>query len=89
MTTEKQKEQAIEVLVTAGLINAGNEQIEVIRHAFKHRMKQKVNLWVNMGNSIMNELKKNLSEVEIEILEGITDCYHEQSDSIRSQIKNK
>ena len=57
------------------------------RGLYKHRHKQKLNAWINMGNSLMDGLKKSFTDAEVDILDGMTDVYHEQSDSIRKQIK--
>tara|TARA_R110002012_G_scaffold320868_3_gene546282 strand:- start:16 stop:282 length:267 start_codon:yes stop_codon:yes gene_type:complete len=81
------EQKAIEVIITAALINVANEQAEMVKGLYKHRHKQKLNAWINMGNSLMDGLKKSFTDAEVDILDGMTDVYHEQSDSIRKQIK--
>ena len=81
------EEKAIEVIITAALINVANEQAEMVKGLYKHRHKQKLNAWINMGNSLMDGLKKSFTDADVDILDGMTDVYHEQSDSIRKQIK--
>jgi len=86
MTTDNEQ-KAIEVIITAALINVANEQAEMVKGLYKQRTKQKLNAWINMGNSLMEGLKKSFTDAEVDILDGMTDVYHEQSDSIRKQIK--
>lgn len=85
MTDNEQK--AIEVLITTAQINAANEQAEMIKGLYKQKIKHKFNAWLNMGNSLMADIKKSFTDAEFDILDGMTDVYHEQSDSIRKQIK--
>ena len=85
MTDNEQK--AIEVLVTTALINATSEQAEMVKGLYKQKIKQKFNIWLKMGNSLMHDLKSSMNDAEEDLLNGMTDVYHDQSDSIRKQIK--
>jgi len=77
--TQEQENKAIEALITVALINVANEQGEMIREVYK---------WLKMGNKLLNNLKKDFTEHQIEMLDNMTDVYHDQSDSIRNQLKS-
>ena len=82
------EEKAIEVLITVSLMNVANEQAEMIKNIYKHKQKQKLNIWLSTGNKLLNDLKSKFTPEQIDLLDGMTDVYHDQSDSIRKQIKN-
>jgi hypothetical protein len=86
--TEQEENKAIEALITVALINVANEQGEMIRDVYRQRRKQELNTWLKMGNKLLNNLKKDFTEHQIEMLDNMTDVYHDQSDSIRKQIKS-
>ena len=86
--TEQEENKAIEVLITAATMNLSSEQFEMVRDVYKHKMKQDINTYLKMGNKILNNLKKDFTEHQLEMLDNMTDVYHDQSDSIRKQIKS-
>jgi len=84
-----EEQKAVEILINAAIMNVANEQAEMIKGVFRHRTKNDFNLWLRQGNKLMENLKKELSDLQIEMFENMTDVYHEQSESIRKQILNK
>ena len=84
-----EEQKAVEILINAAIMNVANEQAEMIKGVFRHRTKNDFNLWLKQGNKLMENLKKELSDLQIEMFENMTDVYHEQSESIRKQILNK
>ena len=84
-----EEQKAVEILINAAIMNVANEQAEMIKGVFRHRTKNDFNLWLKQGNKLMENLKKELSDLQIEMFENMTDVYHEQSESISKQILNK
>jgi len=78
--------KAVELLITTAQINLISEQAEMIKGNFRHKQKHDFNTWLNLGNKLVNNLKKDLTEDQITMFEEMTDVYHEQSDSIRKQL---
>lgn len=78
--------KAVELLITTAQINLISEQAEMIKGNFRHKQKHDFNTWLNLGNKLVNNLKKDLTEDQIEMFNNMTDVYHEQSDSIRKQL---
>lgn len=78
--------KAVELLITTAQINLISEQAEMIKGNFRHKQKHDFNTWLNLGNKLVNNLKKDLTEDQITMFEEMTDVYHHQSDSIRKQI---
>ena len=67
-------------------MNLVSEQAEMIKGNFRHKQKHDFNTWLNLGNKLLNNLKKDLTEGQVEMFDNMTDVFHEQSDSIRKQI---
>jgi len=86
--TEEQENKAIEVLIFVTNINVTNEQGEMITDVYKHKTKQDLNNFLKMGNKLLKTLKKDFTEDQIAMLDNMTDVYHDQSDSIREQLKS-
>ena len=86
--TEEQENKAIEALITVALINVANEQGEMIRDVYRQKRKQELNTWLKMGDKLLKTLKKDFTEDQIAMLDNMTDVYHDQSDSIRKQLKS-
>lgn len=78
--------KAVELLITTAQINLISEQAEMIKGNFRHKQKHDFNTWLNLGNKLVNNLKKDLTDDQITMFEEMTDVYHEQSDSIRKQL---
>lgn len=78
--------KAVELLITTAQINLISEQAEMIKGNFRHKQKHDFNTWLNLGNKLVNNLKKDLTEDQITMFEEMTDVYHHQSDSIRKQL---
>ena len=86
--TEEQENKAIEALITVALINVANEQGEMIKDVYRQKRKQELNTWLKMGDKLLKTLKKDFTEDQIAMLDNMTDVYHDQSDSIREQLKS-
>ena len=78
--------KAVELLITTAQINLISEQAEMIKGNFRHKQKHDFNTWLNLGNKLVNNLKKDLTDDQITMFEEMTDVYHHQSDSIRKQL---
>lgn len=84
-----EEQKSVEILINAAIMNVANEQAEMIKGVFRHKTKNDFNLWLKQGNKLMENLRKELSDIQIEMFENMTDVYHEQSESIRKQILNQ
>ena len=82
----KEINKAVELLITCSQMNLVSEQAEMIKGNFRHKQKHDFNTWLNLGNKLLNNLKKDLTEGQVQMFENMTDVYHEQSDSIRKQM---
>jgi hypothetical protein len=83
----KQEEQkAVEVLITSAIMNVLSEQAEMIKGMYRHKAKQDFNQWLKQTDRLLNNLKKTFNDSQVEMLENMSDVYHEQSESIRKQI---
>ena len=84
--TDKETKQAAEVLITVAQMNTLSEQSEMVKGVYKYKTKQDFNMIVNLVDKFVDNIKKTLTDSQIEMLNNMTDVFHEQSDSIRKQI---
>jgi hypothetical protein len=85
MTKEEEK-RAVEVLITTALMNVLSEQSEMVKEVYKYKTKQDFNTLIRLLDKMLKGFKSTFTDDQIEMLENMTDVYHEQSDSIRNQI---
>ncbi len=84
--TKQEEKKAVEILITVAQMNVLSEQAEMIKDAYKYKTKQDFNMLVKNLDKMLKGFKDTFTPDQIEMLENMSDVFHEQSDSIREQI---
>lgn len=84
--TKQEEKNAVEILIFVSQMNLLSEQAEMIRGLYKYKAKHDLNVLVKHLDKMLKGFKETFTEDQIEMLNNMTDVFHEQSDSIRKQI---
>lgn len=85
----KQAETQAALLIWISMLKALSEHHTLISDIFRHSMKQDINSLVRRMDEIIKKQESNLSPEGLQMLEGITDVYHNINIEIRNGAVSK